>query len=116
MISSSVRRAALVVGAIGVLSFLSPRTKVLLHTKGRLHSWGHLFAFGIAAFALLSTSRSRQTRILLLFATLMFGLLIEVGQHVVYRTPLEISDMLVDALGVLLGAAIAVYHTQTSAS
>ncbi len=105
-----------VVLGISILSFLPLGDKRMLHTKGRFHSWGHLFAFATVAFVALRAASSRQTRWLLFLGTLFFGLGIEVAQHIVYAEPVETFDILVDVTGVVLGSLAALWSGAPSLS
>ena len=108
--------AVLVVAAIGVLSFLPIEDKRVLHTKGRFHEWGHLFAFMAVAFVLLAAAKTWPARLLLFAGALLFGLGIEYGQHRVYGMPAETMDMIVDATGVILGSILALGSSRFGSS
>jgi hypothetical protein len=100
--------AGIMAPAIAILSFLPSSDKRILHTHGKYHSWGHLLAFSIVAFLLARMASSLRQRMLLFAGSLIFGLGIEVGEHLVFRSPLEWKDVLVDAMGVVGGMLIGV--------
>lgn len=52
-------------------------------------------------------ANSLRARLLLFAGSLVFGLGIEFAEHLVYRSPLEWKDVLVDAMGVVGGTLIA---------
>jgi hypothetical protein len=103
-----VRLACVIVPAVLVLSFLPYGDKRLLHTGGRFHSWGHLVAFGVVAFVTAGIARSVWGRIFLFLGSLLFGLGIELGEHLVFHNSLEWMDVLVDAAGVVGGTLTAI--------
>jgi uncharacterized membrane-anchored protein len=87
-----------------VVSFLPDSVKSAFHTKGSLHSWDHLCAFAVGGAALLQASRQRIGQIGLLLFGLATGFTIEVAQHLVYHADVELMDMLMDAVGIGVGA------------
>lgn len=87
-----------------VVSFLPDSVKSALHTKGPLHSLDHLFAFAVGGAALLRATPQRKGQIGLLFFGLATAYCLEVAQHLVYHADIELMDMLMDTLGVGLGA------------
>jgi hypothetical protein len=105
------RSAAIVLGCIwmimlAVLSFLPNHDKLLLHTSGHYHRWGHLVAFLTATLLLISNVTSLKARFALAAVVVFFGYLLEFIEHVVYSNALEQSDIRVDTLGVVLGLII----------
>lgn len=100
--------ACVVVPAIAILSFLPNSSKQIFHTRGRFHSWGHLLAFSVIAYLVARSARSLRGRILFFIASVIFGVGIEVGEHLVFKSPLEWKDVLVDAAGVIGGTLIAI--------
>jgi hypothetical protein len=107
----SVAFASVVVFAVAVVSFLPGRDKHRLHTSGRFHSLGHLLVFSVVGFVLARTTHSRRTRIILFIGALMLGLAIEWGEHLVFKSPLEWKDVLVDGFGVVCGTLLAAIIT-----
>ncbi len=111
----SVALAVVVVAGIAVVSFLPSHDKRVLHTSGRLHSWGHLLAFTIVGYVAGRASSTRRTRILVFFGALIFGFALEIGEHVVFGSGLEWKDVLVDAFGVVAGTLLALATAPRSA-
>ena len=99
--------AALMVPAIGLLSFLPGDEKRLLHTRGRYHSWGHLLAFAVIGFVLVRAGRSERQRGWFLAAAILLGFAIEGGEHLVFSSYLEWKDIFVDVTGAVGGALLA---------
>jgi uncharacterized membrane protein len=103
--------AAIVLGCIWmivlvVLSFLPNHDKLLLHTSGHYHRWGHLVAFLTATLLLASSVTSLRARFALAAVIVSFGFFLEYVEHVIYINPLERSDIRIDTLGVVLGLII----------
>ena len=105
--------SCVVLSAIVVLSLLPDGDKSALHTKGRLHSPAHVFLFGLVAYAVGRISQSGRTRIVVFVCVLLFGLGIEVAEHLAYRAALEWKDVLVDSAGVLVGTVVAFVSAST---
>ncbi len=103
----SIALACVVVAAVAIVSFLPGADKRVLHTSGRLHSWGHLTVFAVVGYVAGRTSSSRKTRVLVFLGALIFVLGIEFGEHLVFHNPLEWKDVLVDGLGVVAGTLFA---------
>jgi hypothetical protein len=91
---------------VGALS-LSTRSKHVLHTQGRLHSYFHMLAFTVIGYVTGRISRKPYQRILFFFLCLGFGFTTEVLEHLVYKNGLETHDIWVDAIGVLFGTGLA---------
>ena len=100
-----------VVSFIAVLSFLPHADKKVLHTQGRFHSLGHFLIFSLLAYVLARISKSLRTRLLLVAAALIFGLGIEMGECLGFRSGLEWDDVLVDWMGVVAGTLMAIVST-----
>jgi hypothetical protein len=105
------RSAAIVLGCIwmimlAILSFLPNHDKLLLHTSGHYHRWGHLVAFLIVTLLLTSSATSLRARFTLAAVIVSFGFFLEYVEHIVYINPLERSDIRIDTLGVVLGLII----------
>ena len=105
--ASLITLACAATASLTVLSFLPLKDKLALHTKGRLHFWGHGMIFGTIAFLVISVGASRKTRLALFAGLLLLGWGIEYMQHVVNYEALERSDVLVDFAGVCIGALLA---------
>jgi uncharacterized membrane protein len=105
------RSAAIVLGCIwmimlAVLSFLPNHDKLLLHTTGHYHRFGHVVAFLTVTLLLASSVTSLRARFALAAVLAYFGYLLEYFEHIVYNNALEHSDILIDALGVVFGLII----------
>jgi uncharacterized membrane protein len=105
------RSAAIVLGCIWmvmlvVLSFLPNHDKLLLHTTGHYHRFGHVVAFLTVTLLLASSVTSLRARFALAAVLAYFGYLLEYFEHIVYNNALEHSDILIDALGVVFGLII----------
>ena len=115
---SLIALACAAIASLTVLSFLPLKDKIVLHTKGRLHFWGHGVIFGVIAFLVISIGASRKTRLAFFAGLLLLGWSIEYMQHVVNHEALERSDVLVDFAGVCLGSLLArlvgAYQQRTS--
>ena len=99
--------ASILIPAITLLSFLPSRDKQILHTHGRYHSWGHLLVFCVIGFILTRAARTERMRMLLFIAAMVFGFGIEIGEHLVFTSPLEWKDVFVDVTGVVGGTLMA---------
>jgi uncharacterized membrane protein len=105
------RSAAIVVGCIwmimlAVLSFLPNHDKLLLHTTGHYHRFGHVAAFLTVTLLLTSSVTTLRARFALASVLVYFGYLLEYFEHIIYNNALERSDVLIDALGVVFGLII----------
>ena len=74
-----------------------------MHTKGRLHVWGHAAVFGCLAFLFVRPAQSWKGRIVALLGMLALGAGIEYAQHVINVEPLERFDVLTDSVSILIG-------------
>src|ERR1700743_1320819 len=91
------RSAAIALGCIwmimlAVLSFLPNHDKLLLHTTGHYHRFGHVVAFLTVTLLLASSVTSLRARFALAAVLVSFGFFLEYVEHVVYINPLERSD------------------------
>jgi hypothetical protein len=105
------RTVAIVMGCIwmmmlAVLSFLPNHDKLLLHTSGHYHRWGHLVAFLIVTLLLAGSVTSLRVRFALAAVIVSFGFFLEYVEHIVYTNALERSDIRIDTLGVVLGLIV----------
>jgi uncharacterized membrane protein len=105
------RSAVIVLGCVSmvmlaVLSFLPNHDKVLLHTSGHYHGWGHVLAFLTVTLLLVSSITSLRARMALAAVVAFFGYLLEFLEHVIYNNVLERSDVMIDTLGVIFGLII----------
>lgn len=94
--------------SVAIASFLPTSVKLALYTKGRFHSWDHIFVFAIGGVILSTANTRRAGRIRLLICGVTAGFCLEFAQHLVYQTDVELIDMLMDTLGVGVGALITV--------
>jgi len=99
--------ASCVVSAVSFVSFLPVAGKRALHTEGRFHVGLHLVAFGAVGFVVFHAARSRAARIAAFAGAVLLGLAIEVGEHRVFRGPMEWKDVLTDTAGVIAGTLLA---------
>ena len=88
---------------LAALSFLPNHDKHLLHTSGHYHGLGHLVGFLAVTLLLVNGATSLRARFALASVAVAFGYLLEFIEHVVYKIPLERSDILIDTLGVIFG-------------
>ena len=105
------RSAAIVLGCIwmimlAILSFLPNHDKLLLHTSGHYHRWGHLAGFLTVTLLLASSVTSLRAKFSLAAVVVSFGFFLEYVEHIVYSNALERSDIRIDTLGVVLGLII----------
>ena len=105
--------AVIWIAVVTLISFLPHHGKQELHTKGRLHPWGHLLAFGGIGFTLVRSARSLEMRIFLLLLSGAFALTLEFAQQMRYGMGMEWRDVGVDCLGVVLGGAVAILADHT---
>jgi len=91
---------------LAILSFLPNQDKLLLHTTGHYHRFGHVVAFLTVTLLLVSSVTSLRARFALAAVMVSFGYLLEFFEHVIYNNALERSDVLIDALGVVFGLII----------
>ena len=92
---------------MGVLSFLPETAKESLHTRGHLHRLAHLLVFCSAAWLLMRATRRRGLRIVTFVTALALGYLVEMGQHLIYSSNVEWSDIWIDTLGSCVGLLLA---------
>jgi uncharacterized membrane protein len=105
------RSAVIVLGCVAmvmlaVLSFLPNHDKLLLHTTGHYHRWGHVLAFLTVTILLVSSVSSLRSRIALASVVVFFGYFLEFLEHVIYNNPFERSDVMIDTLGVIFGLIV----------
>ncbi|WP_353070824.1 hypothetical protein [Tunturiibacter gelidiferens] len=91
---------------LAVLSFLPNHDKLLLHTTGHYHRWGHVVAFLTMTLLLVSSVTSLRSRVALAAVVVFFGYLLEFLEHVIYNNAFERSDVMIDTLGVIFGLII----------
>jgi uncharacterized membrane protein len=88
---------------LAVLSFMPNHDKLLLHTTGHYHRFGHLVGFLATTVLLVSSVKSLRARFALAGLVASFGYLLEFLEHVFYTNAIERSDVMIDMLGVILG-------------
>ena len=93
--------------AIVVVSFLPVAEKSSLHTRGRLHSPGHLVAFGLVAYLVERSVWSARVRGLLVAAMIVLGFWVELGEHLMFGAAFEWKDFVLDVLGIVGGTLLA---------
>jgi hypothetical protein len=106
--------ASIVVAGVSFVSFLPVRGKRALHTEGHLHVGLHFVAFSLVGFVFFRVARSRTARIAAFAGAVLFGFLIEEGEHLIYGGGMEWKDVLTDAIGVLAGTLLAVLFASRS--
>lgn len=99
--------AVIWIAVVTFISFLPHNNKQELHTKGRLHPWGHLLAFVGIGLTLVRSARIFEMRLFLLLLSGLFALMVEGAQHLRYGTGMEWRDVSVDCIGVVVGGVIA---------
>lgn len=73
-----------------------------------VHAELHWFLFGVTALLLLLVSRNRRQEISAMVATCLFGLTLELAQHLIYHKAMEWHDVIHDLLAV--SVVFALYH------
>ncbi len=89
-----------------VLSFLPPEIKHLLHTRGSLHYWAHVYLFAGVCVLLLDGAETFRSRLLTAAGLIAVGCTIEIVQTHGYWPFLEVWDVISDLIGVAMGALI----------
>ncbi len=92
---------------VGALSLLPLSLKRDLHTTGSLHPWGHLLAFAIATILFYQPKAGLPAKSVRILAVILFSVSLEFLQHAIYGNRFELPDVGMDAVGILLGVAIA---------
>jgi hypothetical protein len=100
------------VAALCVLSFAGETTKQVLHTAGRFHLAGHVFAFSVIEYLFVTDARTTRARLAWTALLIVFGCSIEFAQHLVFKQPPEFIDMAADSLGCLLGLMVCVAQSR----
>ena len=92
--------------AITAAVVIPAKQRTLLHSHGRLHPWFHLMIFcGLGVLAARTMPAGRM-QVLTLATIALFGCMTEYAEHWEYGTPLEVSDILLDAVGGVLGTGL----------
>ena len=92
--------------ALTLLSFLPTHRKDELHTRGRLHSAGHLVFFLVAGVLVSASARTARVRAVLLCLVAALAVIVEFLQHVTSGAPMEWHDVVVDLLGLTVGSIL----------
>lgn len=87
---------------VGVLSLLPGSYKAHLHTRGLLHTPGHIVVFAVSAFLACRSVRVIPRRGFLSLAVIGYGGVLEALQSWLWRSRFEWDDVASDACGVLL--------------
>ncbi|MDQ6701364.1 MAG: VanZ family protein [Acidobacteriota bacterium] len=94
---------------VAVVSLLPQSFKRRLGTAGIFHGWVHGLVFAITAILVCRRNASFLSQLLRSFAVIMFGAVIECLQHAFYGSVFEWLDVMIDAAGVLMGLAFALW-------
>lgn len=108
--------AVIWIAVVTLISFLPHNDKQELHTKGRLHPWGHLLAFAGIGFTLVRSVRTLEMRIFLLLLSGAFALIVEAAQQLRYGMGMEWRDVALDCLGIVLGGIVAMLVDRSAQS
>jgi hypothetical protein len=76
-----------------------------LQTTGAVHIATHFTAFAVLGLLLMLSLETRRVRLLAVLLAIALGYSSELYEHLAFQSPMEYGDVLVDALGVLAGAA-----------
>ena len=96
--------------AVTILSILPNGHKLVVHSTGRFHVWEHLVAFGTVAYFAARISRCLFACIILFVSSLVLGLGIEFAQYLIFHSPMEWKDVLLDVAGITGGTLIAILN------
>ncbi len=88
---------------LAVVSVLPEPLKKLTSTHGLLHDGLHIAAFLAALLIAAGPSKSSNTLVLWAIVLMCFGTLLELVQTRIYNNPLEVRDILDDAVGIGAG-------------
>ena len=95
--------AAFTIAWIITISFSSLKEKEMFHTKGHLHVIGHVVAFAIVSALLYLSLPTWAPRLCAVILAILLGVCTEGGEHIVFNTPIEFTDILVDCFGTVVG-------------
>lgn len=84
----------------------------MLHSHGMLHPWIHLVLFGMIAWMGARAVRFGAPQVLVLFAVVALGLGTEWVEYWYHSAPLEDLDVVLDAVGAVIGAAVAMVQAR----
>ena len=96
-----------VIGSLFAASALrgSPWGRVF-RTEHMTHQLVHILVFTVLGALLVGLATSRLTRLLTVLTGMVVAFLVEYIEHLLGDFPVEISDVLTGAIGVLLGAVL----------
>ena len=92
--------------ALLVGSLMPSSIKAAMHITNNhhlLHPAIHIACFALFAFFIATLGKSFPKRLLSLFASVSFGIILELLEVVAHHQPLEFSDMRSDAIGSIIG-------------
>ncbi len=89
------------------LAFLPGNHRHWIHTEGTPHAIIHVVIFAVISFLFCRASRTPAQCIAAVAAAVALALATEYGEHLLYHSLLEYPDMVLDGIGVTLGAAFA---------
>jgi hypothetical protein len=95
--------SAVVLGCAAVGFSLVGRSRVWLHTTGKLHIWYHLVLFGVLGALAVRASRRFSTRVASLAVVVLLGLSMEWLQARGNHVGIEWADVQMDCFGVAFG-------------
>jgi len=75
-----------------------------LQTTGLAHVALHVGVFAVLGFLVMLSFTTPSTRLLAVCAGIALGFGTELYEHLAFHSPMEYGDVLVDGLGVLVGA------------
>jgi len=85
-----------------------------LHTTGRMHAAGHFVVFAITAFLLCWKAVGLQAKLPRLVAAVVFALVSEALEKLVYHPQFEWRDVILDTAGVLAGFIAATFAQRST--
>ena len=89
------------------LAFLPGNHRHWIHTEGTPHAIVHVLIFTTISFLFCRASRTPAQRVVAVAAAVALALATEYGEHLIYNSLLEYPDMVLDGIGTVLGAVIA---------
>jgi hypothetical protein len=81
------------------------RVGARLQTTGLIHIVVHFGVFAVLGLLLMLSFDNQYVRVLAVVSGVTLGFGTELYEHLVFHSPMEFGDVLVDALGVLVGGA-----------
>ena len=99
--------AALVGLAVAVGANTPAQQRAMLHSHGVLHPWFHLVIFAAVAWLAVRSARNEAVQAVLLVVLVLFGGATEFVEYWYHAAPLEYGDIVLDGLGAVAGAVLA---------